>query len=99
MAKSRRVTIPSELENEPLEIDTVSTYTEEEPIRRVKVQSRFPARIKCVGQVTGEQYIWAQSGDVVEADERDVPNLLARTIGKSACCGAVKGGNHVFTLI
>lgn len=41
-----------------------------------------------VGAVTGYKYTWHGAGSVVDVDEQDIPELLAKRGGKS-CCGSI----------
>ncbi len=74
------------------------SYNIEQPTENVLLQSRFPARIKQTGQVTGKVYVWEKAGSIVEVDAQDVDNLLAKKIGGQACCGS-KNNNYLFTRI
>lgn len=56
-------------------------------INLVKVQSLVDAHVYYTGQISGELYEWVKAGAIVEVDERDVPELLAKRPGKKPCCG------------
>lgn len=68
----------------------------ESKIKKVKVQSLIDAHLYYTGQISGELYEWSMAGTVVEVDERDVPELLTKRLGKKVCCGS--GTNLVFQL-
>lgn len=68
----------------------------ESKIKKVKVQSLIDAHLYYTGQISGELYEWSMAGTVVEVDERDVPELLTKRLGKKMCCGS--GTNLVFQL-
>ena len=65
-------------------------------INEVSVQSLIDAHLYYTGRESGIQYEWTKAGAIVIVDERDVPDLLARKLGKKTCCGG--GDNHVFQL-
>ena len=54
---------------------------------KISLTSQFSAHITLEGSITGKFYRWPKSGDAVEVDERDVPNLLEKKIGERFCCG------------
>jgi len=54
---------------------------------KISLTSQFSARIKLCGSVSGECYVWEQSGAAVEVDARDVPMLLEKKMGEKFCCG------------
>ena len=86
-------------ELDTLEVDTVSDYTEEvsEVVQEmVLLQSKFPATIGLIGQVTGKRYSWKNAGSIVEVDSLDAPALLAKRVGRTGCCGGVNSGNYLF---
>ena len=86
--------------DDPLEVDTVSSYDEEVIAQeRVLLQSKFPAKIRLTGLVTGEQYVWENAGSVVEVASEDVPNLLEKKVGRTACCGGTSRGNKLFLVV
>ena len=97
MGKRSAANIQSELD--PVEIDTVSSYTDVEPVQRVLVQSIFPARIRQTGRVSGEQYVWQAPGDIVSCDPRDVEHLLTVKVGTTSCCGSTQRGNMLFKTV
>lgn len=57
-------------------------------IKLVKVQSLIDAHVTYTGRESGEQYTWNAAGAIVEVDEQDVPELLAKRRGKKPCCGS-----------
>ena len=64
----------------------------------VRVRSKYPARIKHIGQVTGQQYVWNSPGDVIEVSARDWDSMKAKRVGKTPCCGASGNENFMFEL-
>lgn len=62
----------------------------------IKIQSLIDAHIYFTGRVSGKQYEWNKAGAIVEVDERDVPDLLTKRLGKKTCCGG--GTNQIFQL-
>ena len=75
---------------------TVEEIAPESKINTVRVQSLIDAHLYYTGQVSGELYEWRMAGTVVEVDERDVPELLSKRLGKKMCCG--NGTNLIFQL-
>lgn len=64
-----------------------------------KIQSLIDAHMTYTGKVSGHLYEWFKAGDVVSVWEGDVPDLLSKRLGTSACCGESRDGNHVFQVI
>lgn len=65
-----------------------------------KVQSVIDSRLLYTGQVSQRQYEWGKAGDVILVDERDVPELLSKRLGKRLCCGNnISEGNIVFQAV
>ncbi len=56
----------------------------------VSIRSRLDAVVKVTGAVTGNTYIWARAGAVVDVDELDQNEILNKTRGR-ACCGGQSG--------
>jgi hypothetical protein len=52
------------------------------------VQSLLDATISYSGRESGKQYTWNGAGAIVEVNEEDIPELLAKRRGKKPCCGA-----------
>ena len=52
----------------------------------VSIRSLVDAQVKVTGTVTGDQYVWAKAGAVVEVDSRDKDEILNKKRGR-ACCG------------
>lgn len=67
-------------------------------IKEVEIESLIESRLEYRGQETGRLYYWNKSGDVALVDERDVPELLKRRLGKKQCCGN-GDGNYIFQLV
>lgn len=63
-----------------------------------QVVSLIQARIIHNGEITGNRYEWPSAGSIVPVDDRDVPALLEKRLGRRGCCGA-QDGNKVFELI
>ena len=63
--------------------ETTPTVT----IKLVKVQSLIDSHLYYTGRESGRQYEWARAGAIVDVDEQDVPELLAKRLGKKQCCG------------
>lgn len=57
-----------------------------ETYNKIEIINLISAKVKQVGSVTGQEYVWYSSGDVVEVDERDAQNLLDKVLG-GRCCG------------
>jgi len=64
-------------------------------INKINIQSRIESRLQYTGRVSGKSYEWHRAGEIVEVDESDVPELLAKRLGGSQCCGGT-GGNLIF---
>ena len=87
-----------ELENEELEEELVVETTEQADYNNtVKLQNLIGAQIKLPGSVSGKFYVWEKAGAVVEVDERDAPELLAKALGQKRCCGSANS-NLVFQI-
>lgn len=67
-------------------------YTNTE--QSISVMCIYPAHIKHTGQVTGKQYEWLKSGDVIDVSLLDWPSMEGMTMGKRFCCGG--GTNLMF---
>jgi hypothetical protein len=65
-------------------------------ISKVNIQSLIDGHIYYTGRASGELYEWSVAGAIVAVDERDVPDLLTRRLGKKMCCGS--GTNLIFQL-
>lgn len=63
-----------------------------------KVRALIDSRLLYVGKVSERQYEWTKAGSIVDVDERDIPELLAKRIGVRSCCGAGLQGNQVFEI-
>jgi len=98
MAKRNKVFGDSELENAPLESLVAVVDNIEEHGTYIKLRSKFPAKIKAVGQVSGKTYIFPEAGSEMLIYTEDVPALLAWRIGETACCGGAGKPNEVFEL-
>lgn len=60
-----------------------------------RIQSLIDAHIIYDGQVSGKRYEWHGAGAIVDVDEQDAPDLLAKR-GKKSCCG--QEPNKIFQL-
>ena len=65
----------------PIEGGEILTYNSV-----VSIRSLVDAQVKVTGTVTGDQYVWAKAGAVVEVDSRDKDEILNKKRGR-ACCG------------
>ncbi len=98
MAKRSKIYGNSELNNTPLENVVETSDNIEEHGTYIKLRSKFPAKIKVVGEVSGETYIFPTAGSEMLVHSDDVDALLAWKIGEGSCCGGVGGPNVVFEL-
>ena len=96
MAKHNRDEITSELGDNLDEEVVVAPIKVTKYNSRVLVQSLFPATLKYLGPISGEQYTWMKAGDTVSVNVDDVPELLSKRIGSTSCCGNSRDGNIVF---
>lgn len=70
-----------------VEKDIVAPFEPEVTINVTKqVQSLIDAHLIYDGRVSGQRYEWVRAGAIVDVDERDVPELLAKR-GMKSCCG------------
>jgi len=69
------------------ETQVVKTTPDSKINTTVKIQSLIEAHVYYAGQVSGQLYEWNRAGAIVDVDERDVPELLAKRSGKKPCCG------------
>lgn len=85
MAKKSYKSYMDEVEDETEEV----TLVESKPTsyNKIGLVNKISAKVKLQGAVTGEFYIWEKAGAVVEVDERDAPDLLAKKLGEKHCCG------------
>lgn len=64
-----------------------------------KIRSLIDSHLIYSGRESGQQYEWMSAGNVMDVDERDVPELLAKRIGERSCCGGqFQMGNKVFEI-
>ena len=77
--------------------DTVEEIQPEVTINYRKIQSLVDAHFIYDGQVSKRHYEWIRGGAIVDVDERDIPELLAKRLGGKTCCGN-PGGNVIFKL-
>lgn len=82
---------------EPKEELDVAT-SQKQSYNIIRLVNTISARVRLHGTVTGEFYEWEKSGAVVSVDERDAPDLLAKTYGSGSCCGS-NTTNHIFEII
>lgn len=66
-------------------------------IKEVKVRSRIQSRLQYTGKASGRLYEWGGAGQVVSVLEEDVPELLAKRLGRKGCCG--NSENKIFELV
>lgn len=85
MAGTNKVWLQSKqsVEELPIEGDNVLAYNS---VDLVSIRSLLDAQVKVTGTVTGNQYVWAKAGAVVEVDTRDKDEILNKKRGR-ACCG------------
>lgn len=62
----------------------------------INITSLIDSHLTYVGRISGKQYEWARSGDIVRVLKEDVPELLEKRLGKKTCCG--EGYNKIFQL-
>ena len=72
--------------------------TKKQTYNYVRIQSLLDSCLLYSGRESGKQYTWAKAGSVVDVDERDVPELLAKRIGASSCCGGNPQGSKIFEI-
>lgn len=93
MPGNRKSILTSELPKLPVVAATKQSYN------YVKVRSLLASHLVYNGQETGQHYEWTSAGTIVNVDERDVPELLAKRIGRRSCCGEnVLQGNKLFEI-
>lgn len=63
----------------------------------VLVRSRIQSKLQYTGQASGKLYEWGGAGQVVSVLEEDVPELLAKRLGRKGCCG--NSENKIFELV
>lgn len=64
----------------------------------IKIRSLIDAHLIYDGQVSGRHYEWTRAGAILEVDERDVPELIAKRLGGKTCCGS-QDGNLIFEVV
>lgn len=64
----------------------------------IKIRSLIDAHLIYDGRESGQRYEWTRAGAIIEVDEQDVPELLAKRLGGQTCCGN-RDGNKIFELI
>lgn len=64
-----------------------------------KIRSLIDAHLIYNGQESGQRYEWNRAGAIVEVDEKDVPELLAKRLGGRTCCGSDREGNKIFEIV
>lgn len=64
----------------------------------IKIRSLIDAHLIYDGQETGKHYEWTRAGAILEVDERDVPELIAKRLGGKTCCGS-QDGNSIFEIV
>lgn len=91
--------LPSKSTPKESDVQTVvEETTSEVTIKLIKVQSLVEAHLIYNGRETGQRYEWSKAGVIVEVNELDVPELLAKRLGGQTCCGS-KGGNVIFEAV
>jgi len=110
MAKRSDLERQSEwVEDEEIEfqVETLEGLVEEEYPQVLEINLPQPSgqllalnlnmRLNIVGSVTGNRYTFNGAGSTVFVDEKDVPAFLAKTVGRSTCCGGKPA--HYFSAI
>lgn len=79
---------------EPVE-DTLETLREEysqrvievslPPSKTVALQLQINCILKTQGSVSGNIYVFSGAGSIVDVDERDVPKMLEKSLGRPCC--------------
>ena len=79
---------------------TVEKTAAKDTISTTRIQSLFPANVIYIGRISGQRYVFPESGSILDVDSRDVPDMLAYRIGTSSCCGGTDPrGNFVFQIL
>jgi len=65
---------------------SVKKTVKKAPIKTVRVRLLKNIRLNKIGAATGIRYSFEFAGSEVDIDERDLPELLAKTTG-TTCCG------------
>lgn len=63
----------------------------------VAIISLLDAKVKIIGTVTGNLYIFERAGAVLDIDIKDKDDILNKKRGK-ACCGGIEG-SRLFQLV
>jgi hypothetical protein len=63
------------------------------------VRLMIDANVKVTGSHSGDAYLFTGAGSVVDVDEKDVEELLAKRQGGRQCCGGTGYGNVMFELV
>lgn len=76
------------------DIDETVEVVEYEPQRleinlpkstKLPVMLQVDCNLKIRGSVSGEDYFFPGAGSIVDVDERDVPKMLKKTLGRPCC--------------
>ena len=66
----------------------------EKPVKRltpktIRIVLARRKKVNTKGSVTGKMYSFSGAGSILDVDERDVPDLLAKGVGGTSCCSGV----------
>lgn len=92
MPGNRKSTSISESPKLPVVAVTKQSYN------YIKIRSLLASHLVYDGEATLRHYEWVSAGSVVEVDERDVPELLAKRISTNTCCGGSPNGSNIFEI-
>lgn len=77
----------------------VETVSDSRINKEIVIESLIEAQLTYTGRVSGKQYVWKKAGDTVSVLEEDVPELLAKRLGGTPCCGNDPTGNKIFQIV
>jgi len=100
MGKRSTTITERSVEEDALEFEELVEYHDIEEVATERVQLLYPAKVSRIGQVTGKQYTWNKSGEILDVFKEDVPALLNSRIGSTGCCGSSgRNGNPLFPVV
>lgn len=88
-----------ELDMPKAKIPVVETVADSKIKDVVIIESLIEAHLTYTGRESGQLYVWKKSGDTVSVLEVDAPELLAKRLGGSLCCGNHPEGNKIFQIV
>lgn len=65
----------------------------------ILVESLIEAQLTYTGRESGKQYVWKKAGDKQLVLSEDVPELIAKRLGGTTCCGNDPKGNKIFQIV